>query len=236
MSYIEWKNWNENEFGRYTAIEGSYYQLEIEPFLSSTVSSLRILEIGFGNGAFLGWCLDKNVHYVGIEAISVLRDRAQRKGVDVFSDINELDFEIFKNSFDLIVAFNVIEHIEQKYLLDFFLRIRSLLKSGAYFIARFPNGDSPFGRMSQHGDLTHVTTIGRHKLFQLAMISEFEVIRVAAPKLFLQRGLARKIKRMLGNILRFCIEKPIRFLYFDNQEVAFSADYIAVLKKHKNDH
>src|SRR3990167_8530008 len=199
MSYIEWKNWNENEFGKHTVIENSYYELEIMPFLNPTVSSPRVLEIGFGNGAFLGWCLGKSVHYVGIEAIPILRDRAQ-----------------------------------QKNLPDFFLKIRSLLKSGAYFIARFPNGDSPFGRMNQHGDLTHVTTLGRHKLFQLAMMAEFEVIRVAAPKLLLQRGLMKKIKRMAGNILRFCIEKPIRFLYFDNQEVVFSADYIAVLKK--NDH
>ncbi|EKD74627.1 MAG: cyclopropane-fatty-acyl-phospholipid [uncultured bacterium] len=234
MSYIEWKNWNENEFGKHTVIENSYYELEIMPFLNPTVSSPRVLEIGFGNGAFLGWCLGKSVHYIGIEAIPILRDRAQQKGVEVFSDINDLDFEIFKNSFDLIVAFNVIEHIEQKDLPEFFLKIRSLLKSAAYFIARFPNGDSPFGRMNQHGDLTHVTTLGRHKLFQLAMMAEFEVIRVAAPKLLLQRGLMKKIKRMAGNILRFCIEKPIRFLYFDNQEVVFSADYIAVLKK--NDH
>jgi hypothetical protein len=38
-----------------------------------------------------------------------------------------------------------------------------MLRNGGVFIARFPNGDSPFGLANQNGDLTHVTAIGSEK-------------------------------------------------------------------------
>jgi hypothetical protein len=38
------------------------------------------------------------------------------------------------------------------------IRMRKLMRDDGVLVLRFPNGDSPFGRRTQHGDPTHVTT------------------------------------------------------------------------------
>src|SRR5688572_31064921 len=50
----------------------------------------------------------------------------------------------------------------------------STLFSYTTLFRSFPNGDSPFGRLYQHGDLAHVATLGQFKIRQLATMAALD--------------------------------------------------------------
>lgn len=56
---------------------------------------------------------------------------------------------------DLVVAFDVMEHMTREQLLVLFDTLAALLKSGGHVLARFPNAQSPLGCVTQNGDWTH---------------------------------------------------------------------------------
>jgi cyclopropane fatty-acyl-phospholipid synthase-like methyltransferase len=63
---------------------------------------------------------------------------AKQNGFNVLQTYN---LECFaENMFDLVAAFDVLEHIPQDKLLDFLTQIKRILKNDGVFIARFPNG------------------------------------------------------------------------------------------------
>jgi len=51
----------------------------------------------------------------------------------------------------------VFEHLLENDLYLLFADINRLLCTGGCLVARFPNGDSPFGLEEQNGGFTHLT-------------------------------------------------------------------------------
>jgi cyclopropane fatty-acyl-phospholipid synthase-like methyltransferase len=143
LNYIKWKSWGET-FGQLKRGEISYFDAEISRTKSKFSKNSKVLEIGFGNGNFLQYAKINNWDIVGIEANQALVKIAGKKGFNVkhLEDISSFPNE----TFDLIVAFDVIEHIPQNLLPQFFLDVKKKLKDGGFLIARFPNGDSPIGQ------------------------------------------------------------------------------------------
>jgi SAM-dependent methyltransferase len=80
--------------------------------------------------------------------------------------------------FDLVVAFDVFEHWDKATLIASLGQFGALLTPGGEVLARFPNGQSPFGRVHQHGDLTHQTALSASSILQLANMTDFAVVRV----------------------------------------------------------
>lgn len=69
-----------------------------------------------------------------------------------------------------------MEHIPQNSLTEFINEVKRVLKVGGVFIARVPNGDSPFGLLNQNGDVTHITTIGSGKAHYFAKKCAMQVV------------------------------------------------------------
>jgi len=232
VDYVNWKQWSQADFARCSALEGAFFDAELLPLLGSTLPEWQVLELGFGNGPFLGWCLGRPIRYVGVEINAEMRERARSIGVPAHDSLSHPDLLGLGGTFDLIAAFDVIEHIAQEQLIGVFSQIERLLKRGGHFIAKFPNGDSPFGRVNQHGDMTHVTTIGRGKIHQLASLSNLTVVSIAEPKRPLRNvGTATAARRLLGGLARRVLERSIRTLYFGGESVSFDINCVAVLKK-----
>ena len=59
-------------------------------------------------------------------------------------------------SFDLVVAFDVLEHVPPAEALAFLRALLRVLKPGGCVLLRFPNADSPFGLAHQNADVTHL--------------------------------------------------------------------------------
>jgi hypothetical protein len=212
-------------------LDAVYYAAET----SITSGSLpRLLEIGFGNGSFLGWAKSLGGEIFGVETNAQLNARARQFfGSDgFFDDLRDFRLDPLRGRLTHVVAFDVIEHISIEHLPGMFERIAELLCAEGRLILRFPNGDSPFGRMIQHGDPTHVTTIGRFKLIYLARNAGLEVTEIRAPALPLRGvGAVSVAKRAAVKLGRYCVERALSFLYYGGQRIPLDTNYVAVLMR-----
>lgn len=102
------------------------------------LSNKTLLDIGCGNGYFLSVAKEVCKHCVGSELSARLREFTQEKtGVTVYDEPLE-DFP--ERGFDIITAFDVIEHISTPVL--FMQTTTNLLNPGGYVLLYTPNFDS----------------------------------------------------------------------------------------------
>lgn len=176
--YADMKIWDRIDFGKFDNSEDLFYEFEISRLITDKQpNEITILEIGFGNGSFMGWARDRGYQVHGTELQPSLRERATLEGFAVSEDLSALA----EGSIDMVVAFDVFEHIEYLDLVAMCKQIRRKLKPGGYLVARFPNGDSPFSLPTQNADPTHVHSIGRGKVDVLLRSAGFEMVFLRAP-------------------------------------------------------
>jgi 2-polyprenyl-3-methyl-5-hydroxy-6-metoxy-1,4-benzoquinol methylase len=227
--YIDWKDWRDGSFGMFGASDARYFTVETGIVARS---GARVLEVGFGNGSFLGWVRSLGVETWGVELSPGLVERANTfLGVRrAFGDLNDPQLTAVSGSFTHIVAFDVVEHIAQADLPIFLNRLKALLARDGRIVLRFPNGDSPFGRAHQHGDPTHVTTIGSGKIRYLALQAGLTVDVLRAPSSPITgAGLGRAILRSAKAMVRACMERAVGHLYFGGYITPLDPNYTAIL-------
>jgi SAM-dependent methyltransferase len=230
-AYIEWKQWDDSSFGKFTSLDALYFAAETS--IGSQQPSM-VLEIGFGNGGFLAWAQGVGAEIVGVEINGHLNARAREFfATGIFVDrLEDPALDGLLGRFTHIVAFDVIEHIPAEDLPAVLRRIRDLLATDGRFIARFPNGDSPFGRINQHGDPTHVNTIGGDKLAYFARSAGLRVLEMRAPALPVSGfGFSRTMRRRAIGLGRFVVERIVAALYFGGRLVPLDPNYVAVLAR-----
>jgi SAM-dependent methyltransferase len=230
-SYVGWKEWQEKSFGSFDFPQASYFRAETG---IESIPGLRVLEIGFGNGSFLGWAKSIGVEAYGVEVSSPLVERARALLGEgrVFLGLDDSRLMELAGTVSHVVAIDVIEHIELCALPTAFSRIHDLLLPGGRCILRFPNGDSPFGRINQHGDPTHVTTLGAEMLRYFATESGLQVQTIRAPALPIAGvSYARALKRCLILAGRFVVERTLSLLYFGGRRIPLDPNYTAILIK-----
>lgn len=183
--YLKWKGWGQDSgFGKITKSESAYFSAEIKRTNKNFPEHCKVLEIGFGSGTFLKFARTNHWDACGVEINEELVKDAQAAGYAATHSDNLSGFA--DDTFDLVGDFDVLEHIPQDVIPNVIHEIKRVLKKDGVFIARFPNGDSPFGLVNQNGDITHITTIGSGKIHYFAARSNMEVYFVggAAQPLF----------------------------------------------------
>ncbi|MFZ5553499.1 MAG: class I SAM-dependent methyltransferase [Bacteroidota bacterium] len=115
-----------------TALRYNELLSEFEKFRNTS----RILDVGCGNGLFLEVAKKRNWQVFGTEFTEENVMRCREKGITVFKgDITENNFE--KESFDVVVSFEVLEHINNP--VAYATSIRQLLRKGGMFYFTTPN-------------------------------------------------------------------------------------------------
>lgn len=228
--YLEWKGWTTTSFGRLTRADQRYFDAEMRRIGLATGKPLRCLEIGFGNGRFLAYARDRGWEIAGTELNPELAAVARANQFAASCTDNLREFA--HAQFDLVVAFDVLEHVPQPALLEFLRDVLRVLKPDGAFLARFPNGDSPFGLINQNGDVTHVTTLGSGKVAYFASELRASLAFIGGEaEPILAGSLARSAYRMFAIPARRLLNLAIRLLFFPNVKVAFcSANMVIVLR------
>ncbi len=125
---------DDTELGRNYADDFYKFILQSVPNLRG----LRVLEIGCGRGYLLRLMVEAGADALGIEPGLGLRDYWQRNGVDVVEDT--FPSSQVKGTFDLIVAYGVLEHIDKPD--DFVAAVRAQLAPGGQALFSVPNSEA----------------------------------------------------------------------------------------------
>jgi SAM-dependent methyltransferase len=220
--YFAWKGWQQPfawmpEEGRYFAAE-----LGISP------AGLDILEIGFGSGSFLGWARDHGARVVGSELTAASIAAAEAAGVPLVPPDFERGESVAAESLDVIVAFDVFEHIRPEILPEKLGACARALRPGGRLVLRFPNGQSPFGLDPQNADATHVVALSRAKIEQYAAGTGLRTIRYGPTARVGSGSIARDLVRAVRYGLRAMLETVIRFTYATSAELAPVVTHVLV--------
>jgi 2-polyprenyl-3-methyl-5-hydroxy-6-metoxy-1,4-benzoquinol methylase len=227
QNYEDWKNWTELNFAKASLEEKLYFSKLKKTFILG--NNLDVLEVGFGNGSFLDFSRSIGWNVSGVENIPELVSRASKKNFAAFDDIGNVN-----KSYDLIIAFDVLEHIRSEDLISFLNKISACLKSNGSFIFRTPNGSSPFGLANQHGDVTHVNIITQSKVHFWANSSNLDLNYYGGDIYLIYNGKILKTPfRFLKRILQIIIEGIVRWIFSPQSKGVLSSNslYKLTLKK-----
>jgi len=120
-------------------------------FLLKQKENIRWLDVGCGQGYLVRECLKEGIDCYGIDISEYAVKNAVVKDKVVYGSITDIPFE--DNSFDVISAFDVIEHIHPKDTEKAFSEIYRVLKKDGFLILTMPN---PCYIGNWIYDLTHI--------------------------------------------------------------------------------
>lgn len=231
-TYAEWKGWQDTTFGQVSPEEWRYFPGELAASGIGSVRGLRIAELGFGNGSFAAWTREQGGHWTGRESIPDLQDRARAAGFAVLDIGQALVAGCGAGVLDLVVAFDVIEHLTLPEIRDFLADAHASLCPGGRVVLRMPSGDSPFSGAIFRGDLTHRTLLGSSAVRQLALESGFVAEQVRPPYFpWIGNGFVATLRRILARALQFVVHPLVKHGLMGNRDAVVSPNLVAVLRK-----
>ncbi|MGH9733893.1 MAG: class I SAM-dependent methyltransferase [Candidatus Acidiferrales bacterium] len=119
----------------------AYYQAVRLPMLSLIKGEpKRVLEVGCASGQTLNYMCERGAQFlVGIEYSPEIAALAQARGVAriIVGDVERLDLDLEPDSFDLVIAGHVLEHLADPWTV---LRtLTGFLRPGGQVVAGLPN-------------------------------------------------------------------------------------------------
>ena len=229
--YQAWKGWKENIFGQPDPVQARYFEAEFSAAGVDNRAPISLLEIGFGNAVLATWARAIGWAYTGTELDPDLVARARAAGIDAHQAKTPIATFAPDCGYDLVVAFDVLEHLTKDEIAGLLEAVRPHLKLGGRLIARFPSGDSPFSGAIQHGDVTHKTEIGSGMIEQIAIANGYNVLQVRGPAFPLTGlGIRRMLRRAPIKGCRALIGSLCRLIYFDNRPRVIEPNILAVLQ------
>jgi len=227
--YIDWKNWEVDSFAKTSKLEEAYFN-NIFKLLKLKKSS-KILEIGFGNGSFLGYAVSQKFNYDGVESNQNLVDLAIDNNFSAYTSLDKINRE---TKYDLIILFDVIEHINADAVEEFFKEMNVHLEETGSIFLRFPNGSSPLGLGNQHGDVTHCNIVTLPKLNYWCYNSDLKVIfyRGDIRPFIFRHNILKMPSRLIRLFFHVLTEKFIRAISSQSKGI-LSSNLEVVIKKIK---
>lgn len=228
--YMNWKGWDSEAFGTYTKEESLTFLAEIQRAGVALSGKTRVLEIGFGNGSFAGWIRKSTGHYVGMESNRALVARANAVGI--VAHLSTVSDAITSGQkFDLVVAFDVVEHMVLEDVATALRAWRESLSHDGRIIIRIPSGDSPFSGRVMYGDITHKTLLGTSALQQLAALAELDLVATYPPALpILGLGPKKAVERAMVVLARKLATSLINAVFHGNRHGVVTSNLVAIFK------
>ena len=205
-----------------------YFDQELKKI--DNLEKKKIIEIGYGNGFFLDWAKKNKLDIVGYEISKEFHKKAEINHKVILGDGNNISKEVAEK-FDLIVLFDVVEHISKERLLNFFQNLNDLLNKNGEILLRFPNGSSAAGLEYFNSDLTHYSFLNKRSLKMLAEINNFELVYFGNMQRVTKfRSLRGKLFGRLVYLFRDFVELIYGHLYF-GQKIPLDPNVVGILKK-----
>jgi SAM-dependent methyltransferase len=205
--YAEGKKWERQHFGSFSAENDRYFSDQIDGF-GIAIAGRRVLDIGFGNGAFLGWLRSRAAIPAGVEIQPGLVERARLFGVPAMAEIGPGLSDRLGGPLEACFAFDVLEHMDPDDIVAMLKCLAGEMAPGGLMLARFPNGDSPFGLIHTNGDWTHRCIIGRGMLLQILDAAGWDLLYLG-DKLRSVRGWRERFDSLTLKASRWFVERVL---------------------------
>ncbi len=142
--------------------------------------AVKILDLGCGEGGFLRALRQQGyTDLAGIDRSPEQVAEAARRGEtsvrrgDALVEAGALP----DASHDVIIAFDMIEHLKREELLVLADDVRRALRPGGRWMLHLPNAESPFFGRMRYGDVTHEQAFTRRSLRQILLATGFASVR-----------------------------------------------------------
>lgn len=132
-----------------------------KPYLSHLIArhfpparDARIVDLGCGTGLLLHLARDHG--YTDLQGFDIAAEQLAPGRADIDrADAQSALASLADASVDLLISFDLLEHLEREALPSITDEARRVLRSGGVWLIHAPNGVSPFAGRVRYGDLTH---------------------------------------------------------------------------------
>ncbi|MCK5599524.1 class I SAM-dependent methyltransferase [bacterium] len=146
-------------------------------FLKDLDRSIKILDLGCGQGILLRYlCYLGFTSLTGVDISSSQLEAAEKTLPDSVRLEKDSAIDFLgknRNAFDLIISYDILEHIQEDLAPELLELVFGSLKTHGRAIFRTPNMGSLLGIYSRYIDITHKTGYTEYSLMQLLDASPF---------------------------------------------------------------
>jgi len=214
-------------------LERSSFQLRRRMGPWMPMAGVNALDIGCGRGEMLYMLAQHGIkELAGVNLCGKELEIAEQY-VDaelVCKDAIEY-LEQTDRKFDLITAFNFLEHLDKNNLLRCLRGISRCLKNRGHLIAMIPNAVSPYGTLTRHWDFTHEWAFTPNNFRQLAVLAGMDPnleVRECGP---IPHGFVSGIRWLLWKIVVQCIRFRLMVEVGDDKGGVYTMDMLVRLRK-----
>ncbi len=193
-----------------------------------------IVDLGCGHGALLYFAREAGYRRLaGIDRAASQVAAARRLGLDCVREGDAFDAlaGMRDASVDVVVCFDMLEHLDSDELLRLVDEIHRVLVPGGRCLVHVPNGQSPFGGVDRYGDLTHCRAFTPAAMAQLAAACGFAAVHCFEDPPAV-KGVASAVRRALWSVLRlvYCVALAIERGRLDLNAIV-TMNLLAVLRR-----
>lgn len=188
-----------------------FFSHEIIPHFPKD-KSIKILDIGCGNGSLLAAAKEKG--YTNVTGIDISPEQveiANKLGVTEVKqgNLNDLISE-GNETFDLVSGMDIIEHFSKDELTELVLNLKKIIKPGGMLIFRTPNMDAPMTSVFSYGDFTHECLLNKSSALQLMKSCGYSKAEVSSSMLKIKNP----VKELFRRWLWFCVVLNLKIWLF----------------------
>ena len=170
-----------DRYPQFLTFNESAYSKSIKPILTRLKKwlpinkSIKYLDVACGAGQLLYGFKTMgfdNIYGIDVSPQQVLVAKKITSNVYEGDALEFLQKNI--NTFDLITAIDILEHLDKNEMFDFLDAIFLSLREGGRLILQMPNAESPFGHKIRYCDLTHENSFDPSNLNSILNIVGFK--------------------------------------------------------------
>jgi ubiquinone/menaquinone biosynthesis C-methylase UbiE len=164
--------------------EFNYDLIQYKEWLDLLISMMnkgsKILDLGCGNGRAVKYFIDREFKGIGIDLSDKMLNLAKEnviKGEFYKKDFTQLDFE--SNSFDAIISFFALNHIEKEKFKQVISDCKKILKKGGFLLLGMVKGTSEGYWVGFYGQKMELYGAGytKKELFDILNSEGYEILK-----------------------------------------------------------